>query len=69
MPLSDHVNIELYLSYLEISCLRDVCCSAMGDDDFPRPKDLTQKDVSVLLYPAHMALLLVGAFQIESHFD
>lgn len=41
----------------------------MGDDDFPRPKDLTQKDVSVLLYPAHMALLLVGAFQIESHFD
>lgn len=69
MPLSGCVNIELYLSYLEISCLKDVCCSAMGDDGFPRPKDLTKKDISVLLYPAHMASLLVGAFLIESHFD
>lgn len=37
----------------------------MGDDDFPRPKDLTQKDISVLLYPAHVASLLIGAFLIS----
>lgn len=41
----------------------------MGDDGFPRPKDLTQKDSSVLLYPAHVASLLIGAFLVESHFD